>query len=83
MCEDCSEDYGDWALDHALRLQPAILPHDDFVDQAIEYAIHANSIERRHRFALAASVAVVTVAFGLVRPGGSPAEPVAGDGRSP
>ena len=65
-CEDCSEDFGDWTLDHALRSQTEPLPDDDFVDRAIAHAIaHAANRRRRH-VAMAASIAVVTVVFGVV-----------------
>jgi len=66
ICDDCSEDFSDWRLDRALRMQPAILPDDDFVDRAIAHAIHENSIARRRRMAFAASIGAVTVAFGLM-----------------
>jgi phosphoglycolate phosphatase-like HAD superfamily hydrolase len=65
-CEDCSEDYGDWALDHALRLQDPAVPQDDFVDRAIEFAIREVATRRRRRFAMAASIAVIGVALGLL-----------------
>jgi hypothetical protein len=66
ICDDCSEDLGDWRLDRALSLQPAEVPDEDFVDRAIAHAIHENSIARRRRMAFAASIGVMTVAFGLM-----------------
>lgn len=78
-CEDCREDFGDWTLDHALRSQTAPLPEDDFVDRAIAHAIAAAAARRKRHMAIAASVAVVTVALGVVfgqlrsAPGDTPA----------
>jgi hypothetical protein len=65
-CDDCREDFADWTLDHALRTQSAPMPDDDFVDRAVAYAIREAAVRRRRRLSLAASVAFVAVALGLV-----------------
>jgi len=65
-CADCSEDFGDWTLDHALRSQAVPLPEDDFVDRAIAHAIAHAASRRTRRVAMAASIAVVMVAFAVL-----------------
>jgi hypothetical protein len=77
VCEDCSEDYGDWTLDQALRLQNPARAQDGFVDRAIEFAIREAATGRRRRFAMAASIAVIGVSLGLYAALGTPPEATA------
>ena len=65
-CDDCREDFADWTLDHALRVQSTPVPDDDFVDRAIAYAIRDAAVRRRRRLSIAASIAIVAVALGFM-----------------
>ena len=64
-CDDCREDYGDRALEHALQLQTVPPPRDGFVDQAIASAIHNAAMVRARRFGVAASIAVIGFVLGV------------------
>src|SRR5262245_49254271 len=65
-CQDCSEDYADWMLDHALEQDWVPPPREGFVDQVIAAAVRDGSAERIRRYAIAASIAVFGVAIGLI-----------------
>ena len=64
-CDDCREDYGDQALEHALRRQAVPPPRDGFVDHAIASAIHNATMVRARRFGIAASIAVIGFVLGV------------------
>lgn len=66
MCDDCGEDYGDWALEHALQRQTVPPPRDGFVDAAIASAIDHGAMVRTRRFGIAASIAVIGFVLGVV-----------------
>jgi len=65
-CNDCREAFADWTLDHALRVQSAPMPDDDFVDRAVAHAIRDAAFRRRRHLSIAASIASVVVALGVV-----------------
>jgi hypothetical protein len=64
-CDDCRENYGDRALEHALQRQTVAPPRDGFVDQAIASAIHNGAMVRVRRFGVAASIAVIGFVLGV------------------
>jgi hypothetical protein len=64
-CDECREDYADWALDRALKEEWVPPARDGFADQAIAAATRRGTQRRVRRFALAASIAVLGIAVGL------------------
>jgi hypothetical protein len=66
ICDDCREDYADWSLDRALREEWVPPARDGFVDQAIAAAARSGVWVPARRFAMAASIAVLGIAVGLL-----------------
>ena len=64
-CEDCSEDYADWSLEHALAQDWVPPLRDGFVDDVILAATRDGAAARVRRYAIAASIAVFGIAVGL------------------
>jgi hypothetical protein len=65
-CEDCSEDYSDWMLEHALAQDWVQPPREGFVDEVIAAASRDGAAALVRRYAMAASIAVLGIAVGLL-----------------
>jgi hypothetical protein len=64
-CDDCSEDYADGMLEHALAQEWVPPLREGFVDEVIAAAVHDGAAARVRRYAIAASIALFGVAIGL------------------
>ena len=64
-CDDCREDYSDWALERALMAEWVPPPREGFVDQALEVAVRGAWWTDTRGVAIAACIAVLGIALGL------------------
>jgi hypothetical protein len=65
-CDECSENYADWMLEHALAQDWVPPPREGFVDEVIAAAARDGAAAFVRRYAIAASIAVLGIAVGLL-----------------
>jgi len=65
-CELCQQSYSDAAVDHALRAEEVPPPRARFVDEAISTAVRKGRRAQSPLPAIAASVAVIGLLFGVL-----------------